>query len=81
MRYYYCVNCGHIDDVGQARSRRFRCRRCSYDELTELDRGEYIEYARVKELRSDFLNDSEYLEDRSQEDGKVLKFEIGSTDE
>ncbi len=77
MRYYYCVNCGHIDDVGQARSRRFRCRVCSYDELTELDRGEYLEY---KGLRSDFLNDSEDLEERSQEDGKVLKFKHESTD-
>lgn len=42
MRYYYCLNCGHLHDYGFDRKKSLECKRCKTKEhLIESDKKEY----------------------------------------
>ena len=45
-RYYWCVNCGHHGDYGKERQRGVKCEKCDYDDITPLDKEEFIEYTK-----------------------------------
>ncbi len=50
FQYYYCVNCGHVQDWGFERVKNRRCGQCSYDELTPLTKREYLRLGKVRRL-------------------------------
>jgi len=51
MRYYYCVNCGHVHDYGFDRKKNIKCKRCeSKHYISEIDKKEYDEAHYSKKL-------------------------------
>ena len=41
QQYYYCVNCGHMEDWGFERLKNQVCSDCKYDDLTFLSASEF----------------------------------------
>ena len=53
MRYYRCINCGHVGDYGFDRKRSVVCQHCEWDILSELDLEEYLYYTTIEEELED----------------------------
>ena len=51
MRYYYCINCGHVHDFGFDRKRGLKCQVCDKDEyICEIKKEEYDSYPKQRKL-------------------------------
>lgn len=62
IRYYWCVVCGYHGDFKQARMRGLNCESCGYEDLTKLEKDEYLE---TNDHQRTKLNDFKRLETES----------------